>query len=567
MGMACTRVVERVLASMGKLRGAPSRFEPAVDVAHGGVLWALPSLLSNGLLGHTSSHFELPKGFYGLVHIFLLLAFMALSRIKSHEQLRYSPPGEWGRLLGLDRIPEVRTLRAKIKHLSEKGEVEEWASTLSKEWMGADPDAAGTLYVDGHVRVYHGSQTKLPRRYAARERLCLRGMSDYWVNDMQGRPFFVIPTPFTSGLLHMLRTEIVPRLLNEVPDQPTADELARDPYRARFTLVFDREGYSPVFFKEMWGEHRIACLTYHKYPKEDWAVAEFQERRVKLPHGEEVRMKIAERGTHVGGAKKGLWVREVRKLSESGHQTAIVSTDYQADSELLALRLFARWSQENFFQYMMQHFDIDALATYEVTPADETHKVVNPAYRKLQGEIKRKAGQLGRKQKEFGELSLSPAPAPEAMMQYERQKGELVETIERLEADQAELKAKCKQTPKHLPLGELPEADRFDQMGGPRKQFLDTIKMIAYRAETAMATLVRESLAHGDEARALLREIYRTEADLVPDERAQTLTVRLHHLTNPLSDRAARALVHHLNATDTVYPGTQLRLRYELVSD
>ncbi len=89
-------------------------FEPALDVSNGGVLWALPALLANGLLRHTKQNYSLPKGFYSLAQIFVLLAFMALDRIRSIEQLRYAPPGEYGKLLGLDRIPEVRTLRKKI---------------------------------------------------------------------------------------------------------------------------------------------------------------------------------------------------------------------------------------------------------------------------------------------------------------------------------------------------------------------------------------------------------------------------------------------------------------------
>lgn len=566
MGMGCTRPVERVLASLGKLSEAPSKFVAARDVPHGGVLWALPALLSNGLLSHTKSHFRLPKGFYGLIQIFLLLAYMALSRIRANEQLRYSPAGEWGLLLGLDRIPEVRTLRNKIKHLSESGEVEQWASILSQEWMEADPEAAGTLYVDGHVRVYHGSQTKLPRRYVSRERLCLRGTSDYWVNDKEGRPFFVISTPFTAGLLDMLRTEIVPRLLEDVPHQPTAEELEADPYLARFTLVFDREGYSPEFFKEMWKERRIACMTYNKYPKGDWPVDEFKEQCVSLPHGERIKMKIAERGTHVGGKQKGLWVREVRKLTESGHQTAVVGMEFKSDAPCFGLRMFARWSQENFLKYMMEHFNIDALADYKVERTDETKKVVNPAYRKIEGQIKSKGGKLGRKVREFGEMTLAPAPKPEEIEAYEREKGELIEQIDFLKKDLAELKEKRKETPKHLPLADLPEEDRFLQLASTRKHFVDTIKMIAYRAETAMASIVRELMARRDDARALLREIYTTEADIIPDEDTQTLTIRLHHLTNPLSDKAAQHLAAHLNETETIYPGTNLRLRYELVS-
>jgi prepilin-type processing-associated H-X9-DG protein len=210
-----------------------------------------------------------PKGFYGLRHIFLLVSFMALMRVKTNEQLRYHAPGEWGVLMGLDRIPEVRTLREKLKHLASKGEVSTWSAGLSKQWMEADPEAAGVLYVDGHVRVYHGSQTKLPRRYVARERLCLRGMTDYWVNDQEGRPFFAIGTPFTEGLLAMLREEMVPRLLKDVPNQPEEDALRTDDRLARFTLVFDREGYSPVFFRDMWETHRIACLSYRKNVKAD----------------------------------------------------------------------------------------------------------------------------------------------------------------------------------------------------------------------------------------------------------------------------------------------------------
>lgn len=71
------------------------------------------------------------------------------------------------------------------------------------------------------MRVYHGSLTQLPRRYVSRERLCLRGITDYWVNDIQGQPFFVVERQVDSGLLEALRTDIVPRLLKDVPNQPT----------------------------------------------------------------------------------------------------------------------------------------------------------------------------------------------------------------------------------------------------------------------------------------------------------------------------------------------------------
>ena len=112
----------------------------------------------------------------------------------------------------------------------------------------------------------------------------------------------------------------------------------------------------------------------------------------------------------------------------------------------------------------------------------------------------------------------------------------------------------------------MPEQDRFTRLRTERKQFLDTIKMIAYRAETAMAATVREKLARFDDARALLRQIYQTEVDLIPDVNGKTLTVRLHHLTQAAHDAAVRHLCEELTATETAFPGTDLRLVYRLGS-
>ena len=308
---------------------------------------------------------------------------------------------------------------------------------------------------------------------------------------------------------------------------------------------------------------RIACQTYHKYPSEDWPVEEFAEQVVELPHGELVRMPLAERGTRLG---KNVWVREIRKLTETGHQVSILSTNFEAGMTSIAGHMFARWSQENFFQYMMQHFAIDRLVDYQTGSPDETAQVVNPAYRKLEQEIKSKAGKRGRKLAQFGALTMPADAEVQAVAAFEQAKGQLREEIELLDKDLATLKAERKETPQHVRWIDLPEKERFVPLAPTRKRFLDTIRMIAYRAETALASVLREVMARSDDARALLREIFATEADLIPDEGAGTLTVALHHLTNRASDEAACFLAGHLNATETVYPGTNLRLVYKLVS-
>lgn len=170
MGNATTRSLERVAAAMGVLGSAPIQFQSSCDVRGGGVLLALPALLAVGLLRYPPQMYSLPPGFYGIDSIFLLLGLMALARIPSLEQLRYEAPGEWGKLLGLDRIPEVRTLRAKLKLLcADLGQALRWNAALAQEWIQQQQASEMYFYCDGHVRVYHGQQTQLPRHYVSLE--------------------------------------------------------------------------------------------------------------------------------------------------------------------------------------------------------------------------------------------------------------------------------------------------------------------------------------------------------------------------------------------------------------
>jgi len=157
MGTACTRADERVAAAVGLAESATAHFEHSRDVDMGGLLAGLPALCANGLLSGIDKYLKLASGFYSCLHILLTLGFMALGRIRRPEGLRHIPPGELGKVIGLDRVPEVRTLRAKITEMASTGNPEGWMKELSKTWMENDPDAAGYLYVDGHVRVYHGT--------------------------------------------------------------------------------------------------------------------------------------------------------------------------------------------------------------------------------------------------------------------------------------------------------------------------------------------------------------------------------------------------------------------------
>ncbi|MCP3883297.1 MAG: hypothetical protein GY701_33575, partial [Sulfitobacter sp.] len=128
--MAAANVLDRMAASVGELTAVEPAFQAVGDVPNGGVLLALPALLAVGLLHQAEKYFQLPKGYYGLESLFLMLAFLALARLPSLEQLRYRAPGEWGKLLGLDRIPEVRTVRKKLALLADQQQANAWSAEL-----------------------------------------------------------------------------------------------------------------------------------------------------------------------------------------------------------------------------------------------------------------------------------------------------------------------------------------------------------------------------------------------------------------------------------------------------
>ena len=177
-----------------------------------------------------------------------------------------------------------------------------------------------------------------------------------------------------------------------------------------------------------------------------------------------------------------------------------------------------------------------------------------------------KIGQLNRKIAEFGAINLEGEIEPRKVEAFAQRKADLQDNITQLQTDVDELKAQRKATNKHITYAELPEPARFNRLSTQSKYLLDTVKMIAYGAETAMVQIVRHKMTRHDDARSLLRVIYSTEVDILPDPQAKTLTIRLHPLANQSSDNALRHLCDQLNETETLFPGTELRLIYELVS-
>ena len=393
----------------------------------------------------------------------------------------------------------------------------------------------------------------------------MRGSTFYYVNDVMGQPFFAVEKVVDEGLLNVLRETIVPRLPREVPRQPSERELEEDDRRHRFILIFDREGYSPIFFREMWEKHRIACATYHKYPGDSWPKEEFVDVEAVNLDGESVSMKLAERGTYIGENDKGLWVKEIRKLNDSGHQTSIITTMFKLDMGLIAIYMFNRWVQENFFKYMIYFFNIDALVEYGTVAFSDPCKLINPAWKTLDYSINSIRQKTRYRMAKLAQMELFSDKEKRVTEKRIQEKANLREEVEQFQKEMEELVEERKKHKKHIPFEELPDELKFERLKPTKRLFYDTIKMLAYRAETGMANSVKPLLERNEDSKALIRQLSKSHADIHADKSESVLNVRVHRFTTKRHDEAIRKLLRMLNETETLYPVTNMKLRYSLI--
>jgi transposase len=130
-------------------------------------------LISCGLLSY-KAHYTEREGYYSFSNLLITLSFIILLRIKSIEQVKLYNPGEMGKLVGYDRIAEVRTIRNMTGELTSQNKCMDWGKDLSMQWI--ESETPELYYVDGHVQVYHGYLAELGKKHVSRQRLCLPGI-------------------------------------------------------------------------------------------------------------------------------------------------------------------------------------------------------------------------------------------------------------------------------------------------------------------------------------------------------------------------------------------------------
>jgi hypothetical protein len=559
MGIATTRFLDRVLCATGQSSHASPVFEDNQSLCGAGILFLMPALLAQGLL-KTKEVYQLPPThYYSLESTVLTLAFMALARIKNPEQLKQCKPGELGRIIGLDRVPEVKCLREKIKLLSDQQQSSHLNNLLIEQWYSdAGQEDADFLYIDGHVRIYYGNKANLPSKYISRQKLCLSATTEYWVNDSKGLPVLMVMGELTEKLQDTIEHQIIPQLMetNLLSGQPNLEQ-----QKPQCTFVFDREAYEPAFFHRLWEIYKIAVITYRKNVKDLWEDDCFNATDVQVLDNV-VNMKICERETELGGYT----FREIRKLGAGGHQTAIITTHPDLETKNVAGRMFARWSQENFFRYLIQDYDFDKMVSFGVETIDPDKMVVNPQYRQITHRLKKLREKKQRIEAKFYPLAEQVIDDPlDNLPVLTNKQMEYKLLIEQYTSEEQQLLDERKKHPPKIKLWQMPEQKRYNKLKVESKILMNVIKMICYRAESSIASLLAPYLINAEkEKRMVVKQIIQANADIIPDYKANTLTINLYSLAAKRYNDAAAKLAGLLNETETIFPGTNLIMKFKI---
>jgi hypothetical protein len=550
---------ERVLARFGLLgEGAAPVFTPGARYPLAGLLLALPALEGTGLLACARATYgRMRDGFYGLEVMLVVLVFLALLREPRAEGATRVPPAALGRVLGLDRAPEVKTIRRKLAELAAAGKAADLIMALARHHAAARPAALGFLYADGHARAYFGTR-QVQKMHVARLKFPGPATEETWVTDAAGDPVFMVIAEPSASLAGQLRG-LLPQLRQIVGDG------------RRVTVCFDRGGWSPALFADITGAG-FDLLTYRKGPVADLPAPAFTTVAGTDDRGRSHEYELADTTVTLEiteGPRKGehVTLRQVTRREPASRgairqvHTLTSRTDLPAGQ--VCWRMSSRWREENYFRYARTHFALDALDSYAAVPDDPDRLVPSPAKKAAAARVRRAETAIGAAEasRDASLLDLrSPAPGHPALLtnqQVNKLNAPVQAAYDELEAAEAAAAA----TPARIRLGDLaPDMVRLD---AETKQITHAIRMAAYNTETILARALDGHYARArDEAYALIREALATSGDIHPGP--GQLLIRLDPLTAPRRTQALAGLCDHLNQAGCTYPGTDLLLRYEV---
>ena len=551
------RLMDRVFARLGLLDDAAPLFGSRRNVPRAGLLLALPLLTLHGVFADAVKLFgNIGPAFYGIRTTVTVLLVMFLLRINRPEHLKEYSPWALGAVVGLDRFPELKTVRRKIRTLAAKHQSLQFMRRLCERHLARLQAPRLWLYVDGHVSVYSGKH-RLKKHHVTRLRISLPAILDYWFNDDRGDPLLVVTGAARKSMVTLIPQQIA-QLRNLGEKRP-------------ITVVFDREGWSPKMFAKLDAMADVYFVSYRKAqankPLSRLPASSFRAHE-ELLGGKQVAYQLSDNGIYVvygrGKERKRLHLRQVSRLCDSGHQTHIVTNDCETKTFWVAHRMFGRWSQENFFKYVNDEMDLDGLYTYQMDEADGERLVPNPERKKLAKEAKQLKARRAKLMAEYGDHALHNQEKQRRTMRgFKIANGTLAESIRQLDVECASLAERVAALPGKVTVKQRLNGEQPQQVNVETRRLIHCFRIAAFRAESALRELLRPHYRRWpQDGRTVVQSMLQSSGDL--EVKGDELHVSLEPQSAPHRTKALAALCEELNRLNTKFPGSALRLRFSV---
>ncbi len=547
------RGAERALA--GREGPAVPVFTACASAPRAGLLTALPGIAASGLLTCAREVFPVvPDGFYGLETMLLEGVLRALAGEPRAEGATRLHPADLGRVLGMDRAPEVATIRRKLGQLAALGKGAQLQGAIAHHHLTGAEDDALVVYVDGHVRAYQGTRS-IAKTHVTRLKFPAPATVETWVSDSRGDPVMVVMAEPAASLAAELRA-LLPELRAAVGDD------------RRVLVGFDRGGWSPTLFKDMFAAG-FDTLTWRKGPVLDLPEDAFTPVSYTDEHSRVHGWELADTTVNIPLTDGTTFaMRQVtRKETRKHHvrQLHILTTRTDLTAGEVVYRMGSRWRQENQFRYARIHLDLDSHDSYATTPDDPDRLVPNPAKKTSRDQVQALYQRVEREKAraDAALLAATSGTTGELLLTNEMYNA-LTGPLHTAQDDLGAARDHHATIPARVPLKELV----------PDQQVLDTevkllhhaIRMAAYTTLTALARDIRTTTTYAraeNEAHTLARMVLNHPGDIDP-RRPGLLAVILDPMPTRRQTRAVAELCEHLTATKTVYPGTDRVLHYTI---
>lgn len=454
----------------------------------------------------------------------LTILMLALQRCRSVEDYKTLEKRRLGLFWEGSRGMDLRTLRRKLTQLSFEKKALSLLTHLARRYQEIGLVQCGVLYFDGHFIPYYGEKN-VHKGFFTRRRLAVPGHNQFFLNGASGRPLFF----WLKSANNTLR-KMIPAIIEQVREL-TGQET--------FTIVFDRGGFSSKLFRTLDSEE-IMFITYLRGAKEHVDPSAFNRYLIEYR-----RRKEEAELTEVGyiGMSPQHYRLVVRKKDEK--QTFILTNDFERTVPQIATLMFNRWSQENFFKYMVREYHLDSLLSYLAEESPEVVMVKNPARaenRRAKKELEKELQQMEHFLAE--KLAVSRRRALSQRMRQKSHKAQ--ERTTEIKDSIKRLNTQYRQMPKKIPASQLGDNRAREIFYQEKKMLVDSLKLLAYNAEEWLLDILAREYNDSRDFRRVLILIVKQPGTIqrIDDDR---LLIQLDSLHNPRYQRAAEYLCEQIN--------------------